>query len=143
MEKNIKYYIHMYLGCKVKYKEREYYLEGFHKHGIDYGHNWIFIFNDADDCFWVGTKDIKLILRHLSNMSEEEWRDIETNSSIIPDAWGYNLLRDEFLIGTDKLRCHWSIVNEALIELRKRGIDCDDLIESGLAIDEKMISEKV
>lgn len=78
---------------------------------------------------------VTLILRPLSSIPEEEWRDIEQKSSVLPDAWGYNGIMDNFLKDTPDLRFGWPIINETLIELRKRGIDVDGLIDAGLAID--------
>jgi hypothetical protein len=68
---------HLYLGCKVVYNDREYYLEGFHKYGLDYSGRWIYIMNDADDATTVGIKDIKPLLRPLSSMTDKELRQIE------------------------------------------------------------------
>ncbi len=56
-------------------------------------------------------------------------------TSVIPDAYGYHGVKDNFLTNNYKNRFHWIIVNEALVELRKWSIDVDGLIEAGLAMD--------
>lgn len=76
-------------------------------------------------------------LRLLSDVSDEEWNEIEGETSLMPDAHGMDAVRDNFMIGTDEYRLGWEIVNEALIILRKRGIDVDGLIDAGLALDAK------
>jgi len=82
---------------------------------------------------------LQLALRRLEDIGDAEWLEIEAETSIAPDAFGYYGIRDNFMKRTAQYRFDWSLVNQALIALRQRGVDVDGLIESGQAVDVKMI----
>lgn len=79
--------------------------------------------------------DVKLLLRPLSDIADAEWDEIESLIDVLFDAQGMGGLKMNFLSDKDDERFSWIIVNDALIELRKRNVDVDGLIEAGLAID--------
>lgn len=78
------------------------------------------------------TKWIIPHLRPLTSVSEDEWNEIESKI-INPDAYGYYGIRDNIMLDVTRYRFGWKIINETLIELRRRGIDVDGLIPAGLA----------
>lgn len=130
----MKDYLHLYLGCECILTKSD---NGFDtpKEGTRLMLNPQLLMQ----CLRTDIKrflEVKPILRPLSDMTEKEWGEIEQKTSVMPDAWGYHGVRDMFLNPEDsKNRFAWMIVNEALIELRKKGIDVDGLIKSGVAID--------
>lgn len=130
--KQLKYYLHLYLECKcvVQSEQGEHILTG-----ISYDDTqkvWWCYFENTEFRYAL-LEDVAPILRPLNTMTEEEWDNIE-GKILIPDVMGMDALRDSFLIGTSEYRFGWEIVSDALNELRKLNIDCDGLIESGLAL---------
>lgn len=83
--------------------------------------------------------EVQLHLRKLADVSADEWDEIEQATSITPIAQGYGSFKEAFLNGGPKDRYHWSITNEGLVQLRKRSVDVDGLIENNLAIDSKTL----
>lgn len=85
--------------------------------------------------------DIKLVLRRLEDITDDEWLDIEQETSIAPDAIGWHGVRESIMTTDTRHRFHWTVTNEVLIILRKRGVDVDNLIKNNLAIDAKTITQ--
>jgi hypothetical protein len=83
--------------------------------------------------------DVKLVLRRLEDITDDEWLDIEQETSIAPDAIGWYGVRESIMTTDTRHRFHWTVTNEVLIILRKRGVDVDNLIKNNLAIDAKTI----
>jgi hypothetical protein len=137
MKKELKDFIHLYLGCDIiiQYDGKEIIekLQSFDVKTLKISSE-----NYVDYSF-----NVKLSLRLLLDVSDKEWNEIEEKSSIAPDAFGYYGIKDNFLINTPNTRFSWTVVNEILIELRKRSVDVDGLIEAGLAIDSKTLKEKI
>lgn len=141
---NLKDYAQYYIGCRCF---NTWFPEG-HE---EYDHNWVFngycptygtkgnpyYLENEDDVTW--TDSIKPILRKLEDISDEEWLEIEHETSILPDAIGWYGIKESFMKMDTQHRWHWTVTNEALIILRKRGIDVDKLINNGLAIDSKTL----
>lgn len=82
----------------------------------------------------------KPLLRRLEDVTDDEWLDIEHETSIAPDAIGWHGIREAFMTTDTRHRWHWTVTNEVLIILRKRGVDVDNLIDAGLAVDIKTIN---
>lgn len=131
--KDIKDYLHLYMGCEVEVQQNwrannfEPVLE--HKAGAILRVDPILlaIIREREDF------KVKPILRPLSDMTEEEWFAVETKICLSP-VEGHGYLQDNFIKDMPDDRFSWGVTNKAIIELRKMGIDCDGLIESGLAI---------
>lgn len=139
MEVKLKDVLHLYLGCKVLFEKSNYYFV--HELQIHKGETKIlthsllhhFEYHDSNEPL------IKPLLRILSSMTEEEWLEIEYKICLDPHAQCVNALKDNFIIDQCDMRFGWRIINETLIELRNRGIDCDNLIQSGQAINKSSI----
>lgn len=147
MEKKLSDYIAYYIGCKVQ-KDSDALdyptikgIEGDRVIISEYRYktpNCAPVFTRPQIYHFVGF--IKPILRRLEDIPDDEWSEIEYATSIMEDAKGLGLSKYAFLKGGDKDRYHWSITNELLIELRKRSVDVDGLIDAGLAIDAKTLT---
>lgn len=125
--KQLKDYLHYYIGCKMirsSHWEPQY-------------EPYILTFENIREA--IEFSDRPLLCR-LEDMTEEDWYSVEAETSLMIDAHGLNAVRDNFMIGTDEYRLGWTIVNDALIAMRKRGIDVDGLIDAGLAIDAKPLT---
>lgn len=137
MKKELKDYLHLYLGCECVFEDCR--NEGDKEHGklIEIGINMACIetVNNEDPYIECTPNEIKPILRPLSDITDEEWSEIEEKIHVLFDAQGMGMIRDNFLSDKNNERCGWHLINDALIELRKRSVDVDGLIESGLAID--------
>lgn len=135
MEKKIQDYLHYYLGCDVI--------------TIDDNEKAQLVGVSDDNAHLVhegtgsyGTCDItgiKPTLRRLEDIPDDEWIEIECETSIAPDAIGWYGVRESIMTMDTRHRFHWTITNEVLIILRKRNIDVDGLIDAGLAIDIKTL----
>jgi hypothetical protein len=143
MEKQLKDYIGYYMGCPClntwfpeghAMRDNEWKLDGYREHTPK-----PYLLGNTEDETW--TESIKPILRKISDVSEDEWYEIEDATSLIPDVKGYGYFQDAFLKDTLNDRYSWRITNEALVEMRKRGIDCDELISLGVAVDEKTLTK--
>jgi len=142
---NLKEYAQYYIGCRCLNT-------WFPEDHPEYNRGWFFMaFRTARDTvnaygletenqeYLTGTDSIKLILRKLEDVTDDEWWDIETKTSILPDSIGTGGLKDSFFNMHYRSRYHWTIVNQALSELRKRSVDVDGLIDAGLAVDSKTL----
>jgi hypothetical protein len=130
MEKKLQDYLHYYIGANVflcKNLEGNNVIEPLTPKML---HEDIDMFIDPDD-----PKPFRLLLRRLEDISDEEWLEIESETSIAPDAIGWHGVRESIMTMETRHRFHWVITNEVLIMLRKLSIDVDGLIKSGLAID--------
>jgi hypothetical protein len=129
MEKNIKDYLHLYIGCNVQWNKAR----GFTLTKV----NWLFneFEIDQDESGYTETfnektvHEIKPILRPLSDMTEEEchtlgWAYLNSNGNKILNHSPEYLNPEDFKY------------------LLSRGFDLFGLIESGLAIDKSSITEK-
>lgn len=136
MSKKLEDYIHLYLGCKCVNswfsEEHKEYNKGWTLMGIVRDSDKQYGLETGNEYTW--TDSIKPILRKLDSITDEEWNQIEPQL-LIPDAWGYYGIRDNFIKRIAAYRFDWAIVNEALVLLRKMSIDVDQLIDAGLAID--------
>jgi len=124
-------YIHYYIGCPCIYYMADDDPEGYHM-PLDYDiiKRWL---ADQDET------DIKLILRKLEDMTEDDWRKVTSETKLSHDTISMESLKDSFIHGGFDDRYHWTVVNHSLISLRKIGVDVDGLIDAGLALDAKTI----
>lgn len=113
--KDIKDYLPFYLGCDVEYKGKIYSWFPENKPHIELCSK---IGKRVSYCLW---NEVNPILRPLSDMTESEKYNM-----LDPMMFGL-----EKLLGTNKIEQAAELVNQ----LRKKGFDCDGLIEEGLAID--------
>jgi|SRR5690242_12273331 len=143
-EKKIHDYIGYYIGCRCL---NTWFPEG-HE---EYDKQWILTGykRSANKCFhlenekeFTWTDSIKPILRRLEDITDDEWQEIEYETSIAPDAIGWYGIKESIMTIDARHRFHWTITNETLIILRKRGIDIDGLIKSELAIDTSTLNLK-
>jgi hypothetical protein len=135
----LKNYLHYYLGCEIWFDNKAWTSIRISKKMVRLERNKQ-VHNVAPSQFneaWI--KDTLPILRRLEDISDEEWNEIEDDTSITEIAKGLGYFKYAFLNGGPKDRYHWSITNEALIELRKLNVDVDGLIDAGMAIDAKTI----
>ena len=110
--KKLEDYLHLYLGCDVMYLDTKCTLTGANpKKGY-------FIMNMYAERIRVDKGTFELILRPLSDMIDREKRL----------ARSY----DHKVIGIENSIKHWA---DLINRLRQKGLDCDGLIEAGLAID--------
>jgi hypothetical protein len=127
-------YIHYYFGCEFIANGKRYRIVRIDQlvQGIR---------ESSGGTVWneFNPNSIKPILRKLDDITNDEWLEIENEISIIPDAIGWHGIKESFMTMGARHRWHWTITNEALIILRKRGIDVDQLIKNGLAIDSKTL----
>ena len=72
-------------------------------------------------------------------MTEEDWEAVTRETKLTHDTIARDSLKDSFIKGGFDDRYHWTVVNKAIIALRKRCIDVDNLIDAGLAVDVKTI----
>jgi len=82
---------------------------------------------------------VQLHLRRLKDMTEEDWEAVTRETKLTHDTIARDSLKDSFIKGGFDDRYHWTVVNKAIIALRKRCIDVDNLIDAGLAVDVKTI----
>ena len=104
MEKNIKDYLHFYIGCEFS-------------NGLDAKVRTV-TFSNADTILGAKVGDFKLILRPLSDMTEEEgeeWQKI----GFEPDSRGVD---------------YWPMMARNIKFLTDKGFDLFGLIEANLAI---------
>ncbi len=142
MEKKLQDYLHYYIGCKVQKDSfaLDYpTIEGVHGDTVIIS-KYPYRTPNCDKTFirpriWHSISFVKPILRRLEDISNDEWLEIECETSIAPDAIGSYGVRESIMTMETRHRFHWTITNEVLIILRKRGIDVDELIKSDLAID--------
>jgi hypothetical protein len=79
------------------------------------------------------------VLHRLEDMTEEDWRKVTSETKLAHDTISMESLKDSFIHGGFNDRYHWTVVNMALIALRKLWIDVDGLIPAGLALDAKTL----
>lgn len=142
MEKNIKDFIHFYLGCECVNssfpKGHLEYDKGWKFRGIDLTTPKSFLIETETE--YTFSESIMLKLRKLESMTEEEWQEIRFHLS--PDI----VASVPLVKWSDRPR--WVIVLENRvqtntlkfldgIELIKRGYDVFKLIDSGLAIEKQ------
>lgn len=126
MKKEIKDYLHLYLGCEIICRN-----SGKVGKVILHGEN----LQKAINLQWTP------ILRPLSDMTEKECDEF----GIASDGGEY--IYD--CLTPDAVYSSWSAVigvseaSERINEMRKRWIDCDGLIESGLAIDATTLNKGI
>lgn len=129
MEKNIKDYLHLYLGCEVicpdPFKDEGVntrgYLTGIHgEHGPEI--QLIEGYHASENPEYFDYSQIKLIVRPLSSMTEGEGNELENI--------GHNAVLNKFEIN----RFH----AERIKYLLSKGFDLFGLIEAGLAIEKKL-----
>lgn len=120
MKKDIKDYLHLYLGQRIQFEAGEIgKLEG-----VDYKHNHVLVTSEFHGESEYLFSDIKLIIRPLSDMTMDEKLQI-----------------DEFQKIEDKITCprlnnfHMTRHGEQFRYLLKQGFDLFGLIPEGLTID--------
>lgn len=164
MDKKIEDYLHLYLGCKVQivrdieeeFSEDDFIAPKVGEIGelimvndgmtINCGsesEEWNYgISFEKSKCALWDTRDFKLILRPLSDMTEEEIHELET---AMWGNWEDPKLGDKesvlkmFINDSSHDRPGYEITVKATNWLRKNGFDVDSLLESGLAIDKKTL----
>lgn len=140
MEKNLRDYLHLYLGCEAMHADKKIVLCGLNV-------NSAFIQNMLNEDT-ILVSEIKPILRPFSDMTEKEvdalWECLDLNPAFqyhqrksYIDMW----LNDEpFSDKDDQFTFTESL--KGINWLRKNEFDCDGLIEAGLAIDKTQIHEQ-
>ena len=152
--KDIKDYLHLYLGCEIEHDKKVYrgtlVSIGFHTAEIhcdffkknSHGHR---VPKDKDfGTFHIQICRLKPILRPLSDMTEAEvdtvwglfgWNNRITNfqERMMNILWEFNPPDEEF--EPDWRPGRWEYLISALPYLLKQGFDIFGLIEAGLAID--------
>lgn len=162
MDKKNTDYLPFYLGCKVQVRKKDRNKEWLtgricevtrkSNHG-----DWIKVwFEDVHTVlnaewqelssnahtFFIGYDEIKLILRNLSDMAEEEIHELET---AMWGNWEDPKLGDKesvlkmFINDSSHDRPGYEITVKATNWFRKNGFDVDGLLESGIAIDKKTL----
>ena len=143
MEKNIKYYIQHYIGCRCLNTwftpEHEKYNAGWVPKAYELDCPRPYLLDNG--MFHTFTDSIKPILRQMQDMTDEDWRTVVRNIKKDPMLSDLEDIKNSFIYGGFDDRPHWVVVNKALHELRKLSIDCDGLISSGLAVDEKTLTK--
>lgn len=139
-EKKIQDFLHYYIGadCWVQGQIEE---KPIKLTGISWDDQtglWWCYFENTETSYAV-IEDVALLLSKLEDITDDQWIEIENELDIFPEATGMNMVKDNFLLDKDENRMGWRLINEALNELRKRGVDCDGLIEAGLAVDKKTV----
>jgi hypothetical protein len=129
--KNIKDYLHLYLGCQCKQMGQANEDQTFTLTGISYDdlqRQWWAYFTGEEECYAV-VKDVFPILRPLSDMTEEEMEHVGPMPHIPlhKEDLNYAIIR-----GT------WT--PEQTKYLLSRGFDLFGLIDSGLAIDKTKVN---
>jgi hypothetical protein len=138
-DKKISDYLHLYLGCEVRGTDgtMTYTLSSVSKKQV--------LFTDEyRNEIWLG-QEWKLALRRLSDMTEEEYAELWPLIGGAPHlfAFGAEDLRDSLESGDwseTGFQMDYYTMSCMLNYLRKIGIDCDDLIDSGLAIDRNTLT---
>jgi hypothetical protein len=120
-------YLHYYIGCQMIRSS----------HWEPQNEPYVLTFENIKEAVEFGDRPL---LRRLEDMTDDEWLDIEHETSIAPDAMGWHGVREAFMTTDPRHRWHWTVTNEVLIILRKRGVDVDGLIPAGPAIDIKTIT---
>lgn len=85
-------------------------------------------------------RGVQLHLRRLEDMTEEDWRKVTLETKLSHDTISMESLKDSFIHGGFNDRYHWTVVNMALISLRKLRVDVDGLIDAALAVDAKTLT---
>lgn len=121
MEKKLSDYLHLYLGCAVKHQS---FVNPFQLKSIS--SNGILRVGGFDDDVSYNTvvENIKLCLRPLSDMTEDEWKDFR-----LPDTY-----QEVFKSGK-------VFKPSEFLQLLKHGFDLFGLIDSGLAIDKTKLKQ--
>lgn len=137
MEKRLLDYAQYYIGCRCL---NTWFPESHPEHNNDWtlvgvcvkhGKPYKLENNDSD----TSTNSIKLILRKLQSLSDDEWGIVITECSLPGDLLLVKFLKSSFFSKDNNDRYYWTVVNKALNSLRRLSVDVDGLIESGLAID--------
>lgn len=129
MTKNIKDYLHLYIGCNIAIAEERFNSPGLRLIGIsDLGCQ---VRDESIKLsFYVNLEDCKLVLRPLSDMTEEEARELCPNGEY--PFLKYLSEKDEWYTN----RIHfYTAYSECYRFLLSRGFDLFGLIDAGLAID--------
>lgn len=130
MKKQIKDYLHLYIGCHVKFIGKD---RPFIKNGS------IKTLEPENVRSWIKQNDeFKLILRPMSSLTHDEIKAARTKSSEfdrspISGRWGQKV---SYGFTTDPLEWEAQIV----FNLIKMGFDVFGLIEAGLAIDKTKLT---
>lgn len=124
MEKNIKDYLHLYLGCDVKSLSGGtmiYTLTGVGRKQA--------MFNDGyGNEMWLAENDYKIILRPLSDMNKDEEHEYEATKKVIKASPVHQI---GVVVNT----------HESTRYLLSKHFDLFGLIESGLAIDKTTLKK--
>ena len=121
IEKNIKDYLNLYLGCEVMHRNEKGLLEAVSKRM----NVWDGFISFGDFGSWYGMSEIKPILRPLSDMTDEEKNDFE--------LWSFEIMKEDLnQVQRNALKIKWYLYNH---------FDLFGLIEAGLAIDKTTIKK--
>lgn len=141
MEKQLKDYLHLYLGCEMEVKHKQIAILS----GVSYDERgkYFIHLNDKENGYYIlFIQEAKPILRPLSDMSEEE--------KILVYLWEYPNYKSGELIKNDSDEDFFVVKNEngmkvyinqhhfsaeTTRKLLKAGFDLFGLIESGIALD--------
>lgn len=148
MKKELKDYLHLYLGANyiIKYKYKTHYT----RKALPRLTNGSY-YNVVSLLRFPQYYDVKLVLRPLGDMTQEYanelWEHLELNGDFMKGNGyrrkGYILkaFLDNYFEDIDDV-WDFDLFNRASMKLRKDGFDCDGLIEAGLAIDKTTISNE-
>lgn len=135
MENKITDYLHLYIGCEILMNGGNTYKLA----GVEKAKGFWVYYDNSERTHWMPTLDLKLILRPLSDMTEEEvnecWNRLDWSENITTPANRRRLLNDEFLDSDEGREAGWFSFCKILPYLLSKSFDLFGLIESGLAID--------
>lgn len=134
MNKEIRYYFHLYIGCMVQYTGMA------NPRKLTFAWAGSLLETDA----W---KNVKFILRRLDSMTEED-ACIIAKILISPHAI-YHISKPEWCLESAKYWAKHGLIAvfssnafstlEAFNYLRSKGYDCDGLIDANLALDREKL----
>jgi hypothetical protein len=130
MSKEIKDYLHLYLGCEAMYGDRKIVICGLN---INSQHIQNIV---GQETFLI--KEIKPLLRPLNDMTEEEFNEFKKHSD--SDFSKMCMIDSMMKDGSYTRLCHSAFAQQYLLS---KGFDLFGLIESELAIDSTKLKEKV
>jgi hypothetical protein len=136
--KEIKDYLHLYLGCECKDNVTGQ-VRKLHTVYMDLNQRPVYELQNIDVVTTFYSEEFKPILRPLSDMTEEEinecWKILEWSEMITTPSYRRNALNEEFLDSDEGRECGWFSFIKILPYLLKQSFDLFNLIPEGLAID--------
>lgn len=154
MSKDIKDYLHLYLGCECQADENVFKLAGVELTDtgtLAYDGTMI---NGIHQCWWVENCDFKLMLRPLLNMSDEERREFIMCSndwnkyykelgfiSKSPEGLAHTCKYKRGVHDITRIQSLENFDSNQFLYLLSKHFDLFGLIEAGLAIDKTKLNQ--